>query len=228
MSRFAFDLARRLRRRPIAYWSVTAVLALTTAAVVTGVVGRAEARLDRYGTLAPAVVARTDRAAGSALAPDDVEVQRLPAALLPPGALRTPPSGAVLADAVHEGEVVLAARLAPAGVSPLVARLPAATVALAVPTGPAALPLEVGDVVDVLATFDPGLAGEDGAGEAPTVVVARGALVVDVGPEAVAVAVKTERAPRVAFAVSAGAVVLAAVSAAPSASVTAGRSPPGG
>jgi Flp pilus assembly protein CpaB len=113
----------------------------------------------------------------------------------------------VVTDVVHEGEVVVAPRLAPPGRSPLTAALPAGTRAVAVPVDAAALPLEPGDVVDVLATFDPDLAD----GGDPTVAVAREALVVDVGPDAVVVAVTPGQAPRVAFAVAAGAVALAVV-----------------
>jgi len=197
-------------------------LALVSALVVTRLVGRAEAGAARFGDLRPAAVARTTLPAGSTVGPGDTEVRRLPASLLPPGAVTEPPEGAVVASTVHAGEVVLSARLAPGDRSALAAALPPATRALAVPTGPAALPLEGGDVVDVLATFDPDLAD----GGDPTVAVARGGVVVDVSAEAAVVAVTTEQAPRVAFAVSAGAVALALV--APEAEVSAGRSPPGG
>jgi hypothetical protein len=78
---------------------------------------------------------------------------------------------------------------------------------VSVPVDPGALPVEPGDVVDVLATFDPDLA--DGAD--PTVAVARGAVVVGVQDEGVVVAVTPSQAPRVAFAVASGAVALAVV-----------------
>jgi hypothetical protein len=72
-----------------------------------------------------------------------------------------------------------------------------------VPTG-SGLPLEVGDRVDVLATFDPGVAG-DGT---PTFAVATGAVVVHVGRDAATVAVSQAAAPRVAYALAAGTVTL--------------------
>jgi hypothetical protein len=62
----------------------------------------------------------------------------------------------------------------------------------------------VGDHVDVLATFDETAAG-DGA---PTFAVALDAVVVHVGHDAVTVAVTERAAPRVAYALAAGAVVL--------------------
>jgi Flp pilus assembly protein CpaB len=117
------------------------------------------------------------------------------------------PEGTVLTATVHEGEVVVAPRLSPAGRSALTAAVPPGTRAVAVPVDAAVLPVEPGDVVDVLATFDPDLAD----GGEPTVAVAREALVVDTGPEAVVVAVTPGQAPRVAFAVAAGAVALAVV-----------------
>jgi Flp pilus assembly protein CpaB len=196
----------RLRRRPSAYWVVAGALALLTALVVSRAVGRAEAGAARFGGLRPVAVALTTLPAGATVGAGDVELRPLPAALVPEGALERVPVGAVLADAVHEGEVVLAARLAPAGASRLAAALPAGTRAVAVPVD-TALPVEPGDVVDVLATFDPDLA----EGADPTVAVARGALVVDVAEGAVVVAVTPGQAPRVAFAVAAGAVALAVV-----------------
>ena len=112
-----------------------------------------------------------------------------------------------MATTVHEGEVVLDARLAPAGSSPLAAALPAGTRGVAVPVDAAALPVEPGDVVDVLATFDPDLA----EGGDPSVAVARDAVVVHADEDAVVVAVTPGQAPRVAFAVATGAVALAVV-----------------
>jgi Flp pilus assembly protein CpaB len=208
----------RLRRRPSAYWLLAVALALLTTLVVTRAVGRAEAGAARLGGLRPAVVALATLPPGATVGPGDTEVRRLPTALVPPGAVARPPEGAVVASTVHEGEVVLGARLAPAGTSPLAAALPPGTRGVAVPVEAAALPVEAGDVVDVLATFDPDLA--DGAD--PTVAVARGALVVDVAAEGVVVAVTPGQAPRVAFAVAAGAVALAVVA------PTADRSPPPG
>lgn len=208
----------RLRRRPSAYWVAVVALALLTTLVVTRAVGRAEAGAARLGGLRPTTVALATLPAGATVGPGDTEVRSLPAALVPRGAVTSPPEGSVVAATVHEGEVVLASRLAPAGASALAAALPPGTRAVSVPVDPAALPVEPGDVVDVLATFDPDLA----EGAEPTVVVARGAVVVDVAEGAVVVAVTPGQAPRVAFAAAAGAVALAVV--APSG----GPSSPGG
>ena len=131
----------RLRRRPSAYWAVAVALALLTTLVVTRAVGRAEAGAARLGGLRPAVVATRTLLAGAAVGPGDTEVRRLPAALLPPGAVQALPEGALLSASVHEGEVVLAARLAPAGASPLAAALPPGTRGVAVPVAPGGLPV---------------------------------------------------------------------------------------
>jgi hypothetical protein len=72
------------------------------------------------------------------------------------------------------------------------ALLPPGTRAVAVPTGEASAPVRRGDVVDVLASFDPSTTG---SGE-PTVAIAAGALVVDVGDGVVTVAVLPEEASR--------------------------------
>jgi Flp pilus assembly protein CpaB len=199
----------RLRRRPSAYWLVAGALALMTALVILRAVGRAEAGAARLGGLRPVAVARVTLPVGATVGPGDTEVRRLPAALVPPGAVDTMPEGSLVAATVHEGEVVLDARLAPAGTSPLAAALPAGTRGVAVPVDAAALPVESGDVVDVLATFDPGLA----EGADPTVAVAREAVVVHADEDAVVVAVTPGQAPRVAFAVATGAVALAVVGA---------------
>ena len=207
----------RLRRRPSAYWLLAGALALLTALVVSRAVGRAEAGAARLGGLRPAVVATATVPAGATIGSGDTEVRQLPAALVPPGAVEALPEPTVVAATIHEGEVVLAARLAPAGASALAAALPPGTRWVAVPVEPSALPVEPGDVVDVLATFDPDLAD----GSDPTVAVARGAIVVDVGEDSVVVAVTPGQAPRVAFAVAGGAVSLAVVA-------TADPSPPPG
>jgi Flp pilus assembly protein CpaB len=132
-------------------------------------------------------------------------VKSMPAAFLPQGAMTA--TGAVVGRTVvvplFPGSPVVAGHLAPDGLEGLVALLPPGGRAVAVPTGPASVALRRGDRVDVLATFDPPPAGED-----PTFPVAEAALVVDVGPEAVAVAVAPAEALRVAYAVAAGVVTL--------------------
>lgn len=196
---------RVLRRRPAPFWLLAVALSLVTATTVARLVSEAEAAAARYGAVRPAVVATRHLPAGTVLAPGDAEVRSVPAAFLPPGALEAPVEGAVLSAAVVEGEPLVGERLAPAGTSPVAALLPPGTRGIAVPTGAGALPLSAGDVVDVLATVEPGL------GDEPTFPVASAATVVDAGEDAVTIAVRVEEAPRVAFALGAGAVTLVLV-----------------
>lgn len=196
---------RRWRRRPVPYWVVAAVLAAVTALTVARLVGRAEEAAARFGHLRPTLVATRELSPGTSIAPGDTELRPLPAGLRPPEALERPVEGVVVTSTVHAGEIVLAGRLVPGDRSPAAALLPPGTRGLAVPAGPGTIPLRRRDVVDVLATFDPSAVGDAD----PTVAVARDALVVDTADEAVTVAVTEAQAPRVAFALTAGAVTLA-------------------
>ncbi|MCU1378191.1 MAG: hypothetical protein JWN29_1174, partial [Acidimicrobiales bacterium] len=152
--------ATRLRfRRPLPFWLLAGLVAVATAALVGHLVADAAAERDRWGTLRPTVVATADVDGGERLTAGDVTVRRLPAALVPAGALRSLPAASLAAVDIHAGEAVLAARLVGPGSSAVAARLPAGTRGVAVPSG-SGLPLEVGDRVDVLATFDPATAGD--------------------------------------------------------------------
>lgn len=195
----------RRPRRPLPFWLAAVVLAASTGLVVARLVGHASAEAARWGEVRPTAIATADLEAGATIVPGDIVIEHRPTALVPDGALDGPAEGRVVTATVHRGEPVLAARLAPAGLSPTAAVLPAGTVGIAVPTGPGALPLQPGDVVEVLVTVDPTTAGD----EPPTFPVARSAVVVHVGEEAVTLAVERGDADRVAFAVTAGVVTLA-------------------
>jgi Flp pilus assembly protein CpaB len=123
---------------------------------------------------------------------------------LPDGAVTDVPVGAIAVDALVPGEVVVASRLAPAGLSPAAALLPAGTRGVAVPAGTTAMPLAVGDRVDVVAMLPFDLAGPEGA----AAVVAADATVVQVGEESVLVAVPEPDVPALARALAEGAVQL--------------------
>ena len=196
--------ALRLTRRPVPFWLAAVALALLTGLGVARLLGHASAEAARWGDVRRTAVATVDLEAGTTVGPGDVEIEHRPAALVPDGALEDSAEGRVVTAAVHRGEPLLAARLAPAGLSPTAAVLPAGTVGMAVPTGPAALPLQTGDVVEALLTVDPATAG----GGEPTFPVARSARVVHVGAEAVTLAVDRGEADRLAFALTAGVVTL--------------------
>lgn len=190
----------RLRRRPLPYWFVAVAVTLATTVAVARLATDARAERDRWGERRATVVATSLLRAGQAVTDADVTTRLLPAALVPDGALQHVPPGAVAAVDVHPGEAVLRARLVGPGSSAVAARLPSGTRGIALPAG-SGLPLEVGDRVDVLATFDVSVAGEE-----PTFAVARRAVVVHVGEDAVTVAVEESAAPKVAYALAAGTV----------------------
>jgi len=188
-----------LRRRHVPYWVTAGALALVTALVVGWLGAQAAAERARWGTTRPAVVVTSAVGAGEPLG-GHVRTQAVPLAVLPPHALATLPRRAVAAVDLAPGEILLAHRLA--GRSALAARLPAGRRAVAVPAA-GGLPVEVGDHVDVLATFDTGETGVD-----PTLVVARDALVLADQDDAVTVAVEQDAAPRVAYALAVGTITL--------------------
>lgn len=188
----------RLRRSPLGFWLVAALLALLTGTTVSRIVGRAEAASAEYGARRAVVVARRDVAAGARVAAGDVSSRVMPTAFVPSGALAgaSPPIGRAVVVPLVRGQVVVERQLAPHGLSSAAALVPAGTRAIAVPTNGLAPPLRRGDVVDVYATFDDGK-------EPPTFAVARAVTVVAVNADdgSVTVTVDDADVDRVAFAV---------------------------
>jgi len=199
---------RVLSRSPLTYWVAVGGLALVTALAVSGLLGRARVEAARYGSPRPVLVAIRDLRVGTVVHDGDVEVRSLPSALVPPDAVgdAAQARGRVVVSSVFEGQAVVRRQLAPWGLSGAAALLPPGKRGISVAAGPAAAKLDKGDVVDVLATFDPATAA--GAGKDPTFPVAVGATVIDVGGEAVTIAVDPEEAKRVAFATAHGAVTV--------------------
>ncbi|HUR18937.1 MAG TPA: Flp pilus assembly protein CpaB [Acidimicrobiales bacterium] len=212
--RLRLGLLTGWRRSSLLFWSATSVMAGATGLFVSHQVADASARAARLGGLRPVPVAARPLAAGRVLTADDVTFRRLPAAALPDAPLARSPAGHPTLVPLAAGEVLLASKLAPDGVRGVAALLPAGMRALAVPVDTAAMALERGHHVDVLATFDveAGEAGENGettdAG-APTFAVATDAIVLDATEESVTIAVSPEEAARVAFAIARGTVTLA-------------------
>lgn len=214
----------RLRRSPLPFWALAVALALCTGITVSRLVGEASARAARLGGLVDVVVAARRVEAGKSLRPADLTVRRLPADALPDGPIKASDAsavGKVVLVPLVQREVLLASKLAPDGLLGVAALVPSGHRALAVPVDPGGLSFRLGNRVDVLATFDvpgepvagAGVAGVDegtaSAAPAPTFPVATAALVVDVGDEAVTVAVTDDESPRVAFALARGTVTLA-------------------
>ncbi len=189
----------RLRRRPLAWWAVVVALALAAGAVVSTALEAARADGRRYGPPTPVVVARRDLPPGTAVGPGAVALTTWPGALVPADALSELPPGRTVTQLVLAGEPLVERRLGDA-------RLARGTRALAVPTGPGRLPVQPGERVDVLATFDPLVRPR---GTPATTTVTRAATVLAVRPDAITVAVPEAEAPEVAFALSQASITLA-------------------
>lgn len=205
---FVVDLARRVwRRAPIGYWLGVIAAAALAAAIVASSVRTSSRVTAALGPLVRVPVAAIALAPGDAVGDGDVRWARLPRRTLPKGAIADEPVGHTALVAVLEGEVLMQAKLAPWGVRGPAALMPPGTRAVAVPHGPAVPPVAPGDVVDLLATIV--TEAEAGAPSEPTFVVAEAALVVEVGDDAVTVAVAAADASRVAFAITAGTITIA-------------------
>jgi pilus assembly protein CpaB len=199
--------ARRALAGPATRRLGLALLAAATALTVTSLVDAAGAARDRWGTSRRVVVATRDLAPGEVVDAGAVETRELPEGVLSGAALADTPEGAVVRQPILAGEPVVASRLAPHGLTGAAALVPPGGRAVAVPSGPAgAPPLAIGDLVDVLTVLPIGL--DTGSGE-PALTLVERAAVVDVTDQAITLAVPEDDAPRVAWALSNGSVVLA-------------------
>ncbi|MDP1818422.1 MAG: SAF domain-containing protein [Acidimicrobiales bacterium] len=201
-------LGLALRRRPALRWGLTALAGLGVAALVGSIVARAEDARTAWGTSRVVLVAIRDLVPGDVLRAGDVDERSLPEPAVPEDRAATTAVGRTVHSPIYEGEVVVAARLAPEDLRGVAVRLPEGTRAVAVPAEVGTTPpLEVGQLVDVIVAFPP-----DGSGAGPPgIVVAEAALVVDVAEAAVTVAVEADTAPRLAVALAHGALSLALV-----------------
>jgi len=195
---------RVLAPRAIVFWGLTALAAIVTASVVTDAVARADATA-RARAPRPVLVTTAAVDAGGVLTEANTAVVMRPADERPEGALADLPAGAVASAVLVRGEVVVASRLAPAGLSPAAALLPPGTRGVAVPVGDAPLPVVPGDRVDVVATLPLDLTGDTGAAS----VVIEGAVVVLAGDGTVVVGVPAADVATLASALGEGTVQLA-------------------
>ncbi|MEZ5138424.1 MAG: SAF domain-containing protein [Acidimicrobiales bacterium] len=144
------------------------LLVLAVAALVAGIVGRslgaAERARRRWGTTVAVVVAARDLEPGEALDGAALRTVRWPRALRPDAALRAPPAeGSTAGEALTGGMPIGAAQVrSPTHLDDLRT--------VAIPVDGAALPVRVGDVVDVWAVADP-TAGLDGGADARRVAI---------------------------------------------------------
>jgi Flp pilus assembly protein CpaB len=203
--------ARRALARTVVRRAVVLGLAILTGLVVVSLVSSAEAARQRWGRARPVAVATRDLAPGDLVDGSAVEVRRLPEAAVAPQALAEPPSGSMVRQPVAAGEPLVPERLAPQGLTGVAALVAAGHRAVAIPIGPlAAPPLTVGDLVDVLAVV-PALVEEQPRQreDQPSFALVEAAVVVDVGEQSITVAVPEADAPRVAWVLTNGSVVLA-------------------
>lgn len=199
-----------LRRDPRLWWAVVLSCALAAGWLAAAIVSGAEQTRQAWGAEQLVLVARHELHAGDEIDPSDVELVARPTAVVPATALDRLPPDAVARTDVFAGEVLVTQRLAPSGLRGAAARLPAGTLAVAIPIDPSTTPpLAVGDRVDILVALPRETAG-DGP---PGFTLAPGALVVAVDDAAATVAVPRDLAARIVVAFGEGAVFLALVGA---------------
>ncbi|MBW3669498.1 MAG: hypothetical protein KY443_09845, partial [Actinobacteria bacterium] len=183
-------------------WALVALTAGVVASATTAMVRDATASVRRLGPMVEVPVAARSMPLGTVLADGDVAWRSLPAGVLPVEELERSPVGRTVWVPLVEGEALVVSKFAPLGSTGVAALLPAGARALAVPAVTGNPSLQRGDRVDVLVTVD----------GSPTEAVASGAMVLDVTADVVTVAVTTDDAPKVAFALSRGVVTLSLAS----------------
>ena len=134
------------------------VLAIACGVGAFAIVRSQAARLDALAPVAGAptsiVVAAHDLSRGSVLSEASVEIAEVPAAFVPPGAIRSIDAvvGATLVADIAEGEAVTRTRLGTDG-GPVASQVPSGFRAFLVASDLPAGSVRAGDRVDVLATF---------------------------------------------------------------------------
>lgn len=201
-----FPIPRRPPLRHVVAAALALFVGLTVHRTTTSAVDRAAA----LGDTVEVIVVQRSRGAGATLGGDDVTREPRPRAHVPDGAVTgskiVSVTGRALRSAVAAGEVLVTDRLAGEGRTGPAALVPRGWRAMAIPFIETPVPAAPGDLVDVIASFDPSLVEGD-----PSVVVAERAVVVDVDDDAITVAVTRSRATHVAFALANGIVTLALV-----------------
>jgi len=193
-----------LRRHRAVYWLFVVALAALTVHALAGAAARAEDARRRWGTARDVLVARHRLDIGDVLSADDFDVAGRPLAVLTDDAVDADAAddvtGRTVVAAIEAGEPLVRARLGPDGLRGVAALVPVGWRAVAVPVGDATVTLVVGDHVDLVAAVD-------AATGTTARMLAERAVVVAVDERAVTVAVPADAAPRVASAVTTGAVV---------------------
>ena len=205
-------MLRRSPRTTLA-WLAAAVVAVATAGTVVNLLASLQHQDEAYGALHPIAVARRDLGVGTRVTAADVGERRIRGEAPEADALTARDAvGRIVRVPLLRGATVTGRHVAVARRDGLGGVVPAGrrAVRLVVEHG---LRPRVGDLVDVLATFDPQTLGDDGD---PTIVVAPAVavLAVDAAADsgdsvAVTVLVSPEQSTRLAFAAAAGTISLA-------------------
>jgi Flp pilus assembly protein CpaB len=218
--------------RAVLLWLGAVLVAVATAALVATDLAALHRRAHSLGSPRPVAIAIRDLPLGSTIERSDVRTRSVHRSQLPSGALsHGAADGRVVAVPVVRGAFVVKGNVAPRGRTGLDGAIPAGMRALRIVARDAVRP-PVGSSVDVLVTFE---SSDAAGGGAPTVVAARGVLVLgtDETPAAVetraadrgaggqgggaltalgvTLLVTEEDAPRLAFAAATGVVTLALV-----------------
>jgi Flp pilus assembly protein CpaB len=205
-------MLRRSPRTALA-WAAAAVVALVTATTVLGILTSLRHQDEAFGTLHPIAVARRDLAVGRRVTAGDLTHRSIRGEAPERDALTEAQAiGRVVRVPVLRGATLTARHLVAGARDGLGGVVPAGRRAMRLVVEHGLRP-ETGDVVDVLATFDPATLGDSGD---PTVVIAPGVPVVGVDTAgdagdtvAVTVLVTPHQSTRLAFATAAGTVSLA-------------------
>ncbi len=145
---------RRWSPRSKLFAVLSVVAGLAAFALVRGYEARLRALRPVTGDPVPVVVAARDLARGATLTPDAVQIETIPSAFAPPGAVASTElvEGHTLVSDLAEGEAVTRTRIGLRG-GPVASLVPSGLRAFSIPAGVPAGTLRAGDRVDVLATF---------------------------------------------------------------------------
>jgi Flp pilus assembly protein CpaB len=162
-------------------WAGAVVVALATALLVGTDLATLHRRAGTFGPEVEVAVATRDLTIGVTVDGDDIRSRRVHRSQLPPGVMSPGDvEGRVIAVPVLRDGYLAQRNLAPRGRRGLDGVVPVGMRIVHVVVAGPSVGLEAGSAVDVLATFDAGTAvdPEGAAYSEPTVVVARGALVI--------------------------------------------------
>jgi Flp pilus assembly protein CpaB len=216
---------RRRSPRAVLFWVGAVVVAVVTAATVATDLAALHRRAQDLGPSRAVATAVHDLPVGTTIGDDDIRVRSVHRSQLPADATSpTSARGRVVAVPVLRGAFVIDGNLSPRRRTGLNGAIPAGMRALRLVVRDALRP-PVASAVDVLVTFEPGTS--EASGTAPTVVAARGVLVLGTddaparfetgttersgGGLGVTLLVSEDDAPRLAYAAAAGVVTLALV-----------------